>query len=168
MKPSRASIRPRLRFIRRMLGDTTGAAAIEMAIVLPVLLWFIMGIIEFGILFHLKSLATYAANEAARMGKTGYTYNGGKDRQVVIEDSIKDVMSPWFNKNTELEIGFKTYGSFRNITASGTPGLGGGSQVGLYTVTFHWQALTPLLAQAMGRRGTIPITAQVLVKNEDF
>lgn len=43
-----------------------GASAVEFAIVLPLLLLFIFGIIEFGILFYNKAVITNASREGAR------------------------------------------------------------------------------------------------------
>jgi Flp pilus assembly protein TadG len=50
------------------MGDKTGVAVIEFAIVLPVLILFLFGIIEFGILFYDKAVITNASREGARAG----------------------------------------------------------------------------------------------------
>jgi len=49
-----------------MIDNDRGAAAVEFAIVLPVLVIFVFGIIEFGIVFYNKAMITNACREAAR------------------------------------------------------------------------------------------------------
>ena len=50
------------------MGDKTGASAVEFAIILPVLILFLFGIIEFSILFYDKAVITNASREGARAG----------------------------------------------------------------------------------------------------
>lgn len=50
-----------------------GAAAVEMAIVLPLLLLVLGGILEFGRALFIQNMATNAAREGARMRALGYT-----------------------------------------------------------------------------------------------
>ncbi len=50
------------------LVDQRGASAVEFAIVLPLLVIFVFGIIEFGIIFYDKAMVTNASREAARKG----------------------------------------------------------------------------------------------------
>ena len=50
------------------LVDQRGASAVEFAIVLPLLVLFVFGIIEFGIIFYDKAMITNASREGARKG----------------------------------------------------------------------------------------------------
>jgi len=50
------------------MGDKRGVSAVEFAIILPVLILFLFGIIEFGILFYDKAVITNASREGARAG----------------------------------------------------------------------------------------------------
>ena len=56
---------------RRRRDD--GAAAVELALVLPILLLLLFGIISFGIVFAQKLALSNAAREAARFGTVGLT-----------------------------------------------------------------------------------------------
>ena len=47
-----------------------GQAIVELAFVLPLILIFILGIIEFGIIFYNKAMVTNASREGARAGMT--------------------------------------------------------------------------------------------------
>ena len=57
-----------MRGIIHKLEDQRGAAAVEFAIILPLLLVFLFGIIEFSIMFYDKAVITNASREGARAG----------------------------------------------------------------------------------------------------
>jgi Flp pilus assembly protein TadG len=50
------------------LKNQKGAAAVEFAFILPLLLLFLFGIVEFSILFYNKAMITNASREGARAG----------------------------------------------------------------------------------------------------
>jgi Flp pilus assembly protein TadG len=54
--------------MKKMLHDQKGVAAVEFAIVVPLLVVFVFGIIEFGLVFYNKAMITNASREAARAG----------------------------------------------------------------------------------------------------
>jgi hypothetical protein len=54
--------------IKRQTLGQSGASAIEFALVLPVLLLLLFGIVEFGVLFFDKAMITNASREGARLG----------------------------------------------------------------------------------------------------
>lgn len=55
----------------------SGAAALEFALVVPILLLLVMGIIEFGFLFQGQLAVTHAAREGARLAAVG-RYDAGE------------------------------------------------------------------------------------------
>ena len=57
----------------------SGAAAVEFALVFPVLLTFLLGTAEFGRLLWTKSLLDHAVNEAARCGSINATMCGSSN-----------------------------------------------------------------------------------------
>ena len=52
----------------KLANDQSGAAAVEFALILPVMLLFIFGIIEFGLFMYNKQVLTNACREGARVG----------------------------------------------------------------------------------------------------
>jgi Flp pilus assembly protein TadG len=52
--------------VKKKIDNERGASAVEFAIVLPVLVIMVFGIIEFGIVFYNKAMITNACREAAR------------------------------------------------------------------------------------------------------
>ncbi|HJM49098.1 MAG TPA: TadE family protein [Alphaproteobacteria bacterium] len=55
-----------LRVLRPLLGQRRGAAAVELALVMPVLLTVVFGVIQYGLVIHTRHVMVYAAREAAR------------------------------------------------------------------------------------------------------
>ena len=156
-----------IREIKKFIRNNEGAAIIEFAMVVPVLIYLLMGIIEFGIIFHLMSLSTYASNEAARAGKTGSVY-AAASRDAMIKDKVESILSPWMKNTGELVLNTKSYGSFSDLNAGGVAGAGNSGEVVLYTITLNWPVLTPVLGSIIGNDGVVPIITRVLVKNEEF
>ena len=53
---------------RNIIGNRKGAAMVELAIILPILLIVLFAIIEFGLILYDKALITNASREGARQG----------------------------------------------------------------------------------------------------
>ena len=75
------------------LGRTNnedGAAAVEMALVLPILLLLVFGIIEFGFIFNRYISVTHAAREGVRQLALGVS---AEDAELKAEGATGDVVS---------------------------------------------------------------------------
>lgn len=59
---------------RSRLADDTGSELVELAVVLPILVLIIAGIIDFGFLFQRYEVVTNAAREGARLGSLADDY----------------------------------------------------------------------------------------------
>ncbi len=75
-RPAPAHARPlrqRLSVLEHTLfrSDERGAAAVEMALVMPVMVMLLFGIIEFGALFYLQNTMTQVANDVVRRVAVG-------------------------------------------------------------------------------------------------
>jgi Flp pilus assembly protein TadG len=62
---------------RRLRNDRAGAAAVEFAIIFPILLLFLFGIYEFGRLFWIQSSLQFAAEQAGRWAMANSTAGTG-------------------------------------------------------------------------------------------
>src|SRR6185369_4666112 len=74
-----------------------GATAVEFAFVLPVLLFFIVGIIEYSTIFMAQNILENAINYASRTGKTGYVENGMSRETMIlgeVQSRIDKLMDP--------------------------------------------------------------------------
>lgn len=79
--------------IRRVLSDTRGAAAVEIAIILPVMLTILMGIGEFGQATLQKERMQAAVNagiEVALQGADNATDTGGRTLAASIAQLVRD------------------------------------------------------------------------------
>jgi hypothetical protein len=98
--------------VRRHHG---GQSMVEFALILPLLIAFVFGIIELGILFSVYVGMTNSAREAARAGSV-YQYTGAaplsgdstiqatidSEREQYISQIITDTISPMINPTTQL------------------------------------------------------------------
>lgn len=98
-----------------MRRSTAGQSMVEFALILPLLIAFVFGIIELGILFSVYVGMTNSAREAARAGAV-YQYTGSAPltgdstiqptidaaRQQYISQIITDTISPMINPTTQL------------------------------------------------------------------
>lgn len=156
----------------------TGAAAIEFALVVPVFLFMLFGIIEFGLVMHVSSMVENATHEGARYGITGSNYGDlnpdGLTREEFLEAYIRKRVGRWIYDPTDLTITTTVIGNIVDLgTAPAQPdennGYGGGGQAVTYKVLYRWHILTPFVGPLMGdENGVYPIRATVTVKNEDF
>jgi Flp pilus assembly protein TadG len=60
-----------IRMTRHRTADRSGAAAVEFALVLPLLVLILFGIVEFAAAWHARQLITNAAREGARVAVVG-------------------------------------------------------------------------------------------------
>ena len=71
-----------------------GAAAIEFAVVLPLLLMLVFGIIEFGLLLYNKAMITNASREAARAGIV-FDTDGNGDLDRLSKEEIESIVEAY-------------------------------------------------------------------------
>ena len=132
--------------------DKTGASAIEFAIILPVLILFLFGIIEFGILFYDKAVITNASREGARAGIV-YRYP-----DPVTEDEIQQVVHDYCAGH------LITFAETPSLTISTTPGIEAGDPLTV-TVTYDYQFLVlPNFVTAL--TGGINLAATTVMRME--
>lgn len=56
---------------RRLQKDEKGQSIVELALILPIIIVILFGILEFGRIFHSYLVITHAAREGARVGAVG-------------------------------------------------------------------------------------------------
>lgn len=159
------------------ITNNKGVTALETAIVMPVFLLLIFGIIEFGLIMHVSSLVENATHEAARKGSTGNNYSDlnpdNLDRTAFIKKYLQARLGGWASDNTTLSITTQTAGSIVNFNPGdkgGAAGAGFGArgEAVLYIVTYNWRILTPMMGQIIGTNGVFPIRSTAVVQNENF
>lgn len=83
--------------MRKLTGDR-GASAVEFALILPLLLLILFGIIEFSILFYDKAMLTNASREGARLGIVFRADTNG-DRSNFCRDEIAQRVRDYASSN---------------------------------------------------------------------
>ena len=168
--------------------------AIEFALITPVFVLLLMGIIEFSIVMFVNSVMEGATAVSGRYGKTGYTAVGSTRQQQIIA-AVASRTTGLLNPSL-ITVMTKVYPSFNSISqeepfidtnhngtrdagetytdvngnaqwdSSGVVGLGNANDVVVYTVSYPWVVNTPIIGNFLGN--TIIISSRTVVKNEPF
>ncbi|MBN2795031.1 MAG: pilus assembly protein [Clostridia bacterium] len=104
-----------------------GQSIVEFALVIPLLLIFVMGIIEFGFMFNAYLTISSASREGARLGSLG-------ENDAAIEIRV-DTVSDHLNLN--------------NITVNVTPSSRSRGDMVSVTVTYDYQLITPIISNIL-------------------
>ena len=75
---------------RKIIRQEKGQALLEMALILPVLLLILGGIIEFGRIFHADLVITGASREGARAAVVGEPYEAVRDKVLAAAPSLDE------------------------------------------------------------------------------
>lgn len=107
--------------IRRLLKGTQGQGLVEMAIVLPVLLLLLFGILEFGRIFNAYLVTKEASREGARLAALGnnnaVVVNAAKNAAGIFDyDAVEVSISP-------LDVNEREKGEAVTVTVSYTVDL---------------------------------------------
>jgi Flp pilus assembly pilin Flp len=173
-----------------------GATIVEFAIVLPVLLLAVIGIIEVAIVLFVSSTIESAVFEASRFGVTGNSDTPGVTREdrvreivarrtyglvdmdrveidTLVYQTFADIGEPEpftdTNGNAAYEVGedyVDVNGNGQWDPDMGAAGLGGPSDVVVYRLTYSWGILTPIMRDVLGEN--IRNISSVAVRNEPF
>ncbi|HEY3416951.1 MAG TPA: TadE/TadG family type IV pilus assembly protein [Armatimonadota bacterium] len=147
-----------------------GVAAVEFALVLPLLLALLFGIIEFGFVFKDQLAILQAAREGARVAAVGRPVAEVNARIVSAASDLTvasltyDTMSRTYTSGAWtawVTVGDKTDGSGTNDAAQG-------AQVRVRCTYTHAMLTGPLFANLIGRPGatTIPLYSTMVMRRE--
>ena len=189
--------RPRCQsFLRRFTRCRDGVTAVEFAIIAPVLLLLVFGIIEFALLMLATNILESATSLSSRLGKTGYAQSGISREETILAsvrsragllldpdqltitskfyeqfDQIGDA-EPWNDTNHN---GIPEVGEYVDINGNGKydadmgqAGYGNADDIVVYTVSYPWHVITPIMREFIGTKGVFTITTHAVVKNEPY
>lgn len=184
--------------LRRLVACRDGAAALEFAFALPVLLLLILGMFEVSMMMFVSTSVEGGLREAARFGMTGQTPVAGTREEAIL--AILERYTFGLVDLNAADITFTTYASFSDVEQPepwvdaeplngvydageayddlngdgqwsadrGTAGVGASGDVVLYKIAYDWQLLTPYLAHLFGDDGVLHMTASIAVRNEPY
>ena len=192
--------------LNQLLRRNDGATVIEYAMVLPVLLLFIMGILEYSIIMYANAIVEGSTTAAARLSKTGYNNNSGngncssptQSRSQYITCIVRSRLGGLFVP-ANITIVSKSYANFSQIgqpepytdaahvghyvagdpytdingngqwdADMGAAGLGGPGDIVVYTISYPWHVLTPIMQRFIGTNGIITLSSSAVIKNEPY
>jgi Flp pilus assembly pilin Flp len=185
-----------LAYVRRFHRNETGVTAIEFAVITPVLLLLLFGIIEFSLIMLVSNVMESSTSISSRLGKTGFA-EAGLSREQTIRNSIEQhagsllnpayitVTSRYYEQFDEIgdaepwndsnHNGVAEAGEYTDINGNGQydadmglAGYGNADDIVVYTVTYPWSVMTPFLRELIGRDGVFTITTHAVVKNEPY
>jgi Flp pilus assembly protein TadG len=135
-----------------------GATATEMALITPMFFLLLMGITELSFIEAAQQLLENAAYNTSRLAKTGYNTNGKTQAQTVSQVLTNELQSfgSWFD-TTKVMMTSVSYNTFASIGTGGTAGLGNPDQIVVYTITYPWKLLTPMIGNLIGTNGVITL-----------
>ena len=142
-----------------LLRNEKGASAVEMAIVLPLLLILLFGIIEFGLVLYDKAVITNASREGARYGIVSRS-----PRYTPTE--IRDEVQPYWSRL----VTFGEQGApVVTVTATDVDGNGNNTDFGddlEVLVTWHYEFLLLPDLPGIGLSHTMDLSARTVMKYE--
>lgn len=180
------------RLSRRLRRDRRGVTLVEFALVCPVMLLLIMGLMDFGFRLYVQSVLTGSMQRAGRDAslETGATRAADLDAAVV--NSVKGVLNEvtWqstrqsFSDYTTIRPERFTDGNSNGIRDAGEcysdvnnnnawdanpgrTGLGGANDAVVYTMTISYPRLFPLDLW-FGATGEQVLTSRTILKNQPY
>lgn len=153
-------------------GKSKGTTAVEFALVLPLFILLILGIIDFGFYFFVQHTVQYATREGTRLALTGgrLTDNKGNflSREASIVNTIKDRASLAVDPE-KLNINIFQVGSDYTDPGNWNQQINAGSPGAYMRVrtTYTYEFLTPLIG-VFFPGGNILVQAESTYRNELF
>ena len=172
-----------------------GQAMVEFALIAPVLLGMICGILEFSGVLFAQTLLEGGAREASRFGITGSSAEGvSRDAAIlqIVEDNTFGIID-----TDELEVETLVYETFANVGQPepftdangngvfdegesfddingngsrdedmGVAGLGGPGDIVVYRLSYDWDIMIPMFEPFFGE--SVALDASIAVRNEPF
>ena len=129
-------------FFQRWRRNTEGTAAIEFAIVIPVLALAILGIIECGRAYYIRSNITHAVDEASRYAMV---YISASDETIEGRVTQELVAAPANEVAVDVQTQVTDGKSYKVIVADYTFRSSVGGIVGLANIPIHVAATVPVL-----------------------
>jgi Flp pilus assembly protein TadG len=160
----------------------SGSAAIEFAMVAPVLLLFLFGVIETGVIFFAESILQNATSDTARQIRTGQL-SGTLTASQIVSSVCSEVDGLITNCSTALQVDLRAYTSFTGASYPSVSNANGSINTGALTVqstsdcaivllrTFYaWPITTPLMKPFLqtGSTGTAVLTSAAAFRTEPY
>ena len=183
--PTAGRRRPSL--LRRLLGRRDGAVAVEFALIAPVFMYLLAGIIEMAMLFYTTTVVDGAVMDAGRQIRTGQAQLSG-DTLTTFRTALCTSLGSVYNCNN-MTFNVQTFSSFATVSmpdvyldadgnlvdADGNVialafNAGGSGEITVVRVIYSWSFFTPLIGHLMtGSSSTTKLLSSTSVfRNEPY
>ncbi|OEJ68920.1 TadE/TadG family type IV pilus assembly protein [Magnetovibrio blakemorei] len=166
--------------LKRFKSDADGAAALEFALVAPILFFIFMAILEVSIMFFASANIDGAAIEAARRIRTGQAQSSG-DATTDFYDTLCGLLSSSINCGNVF-YDARTVATFTSVNLettydpdTGEPitygfAAGGAEDIVVVRVMYYWDFATPLIGSYLDNTGTGKrlLASTVVFQNEPY
>lgn len=160
---------------RRLIKNEGGVAAIEFALVFPLFMLIVMGIMEFSLIIYQRSAIENATHEVLRVSQTRNSGLLNSQLRRLITTKIQASMITGIDRNN-LQIVSRQHASLnsgetasincKNYAVWSCFGQGIAGSVIEITVTYNYDFISPLAILANGMESSMIITSTGFVKNE--
>ncbi len=177
---------------------TAANAAVEFALVAPILILLIVGMFEIAMVMFVSVTVEGGLREAARFGITGNVPVGMTRQEQIMNmlathtlglvdlasstitfkayDSFGDIGQPEpFNDISPANGAYDLGEPFTDMNGNsqwdadrGADGVGSSGEVVLYKIDYDWLLFTPIVANLITEGGALHMTASVTVRNEPY
>ncbi|NGZ86494.1 TadE/TadG family type IV pilus assembly protein [Duganella aceris] len=158
-----------MRVHRLLRRRQNGSAAVEMAIIAPVAMLLLIGIIEFSIVFFVTLSMQYAVREGARYAITGRVdkdpATANRERYKAVLASIKsNSMGMYDSLSPVITVNGTSYAAPSSYAANM---FGGPEDIVVLRIDCTWNLSTPLIS-AFFPGGKYKFAVAATMRNEDF
>lgn len=182
--------------LRRLWRDESGTTAIEFAFIGTVVIYFMVGILEFSLAMAVGNSLEASTNLSSRLGKTGFIDEEAQlTQEQTIMEEVERRVGPLIDME-KLDMTHEVFNDFDSLTnpdlledknadgdtddpgewtdvdadgfKDGADGVGSSGNIVVYRITYPWEVYTPLMGKIIGNDGIINLVAYSVVKNEPY
>jgi Flp pilus assembly protein TadG len=135
---------------RRLARDERGAAAVELALILPFIMLILLGTIEFGRAWNVRQTLVDAAREGARVAAVGNSITEPAALRTLVENTVRNRA-----ETARLDL--------TRLTVAHAGVAGGAGNTVSVTLNYQYAIIT---SQVILRRTTIPMSTTAVMRNE--
>jgi Flp pilus assembly protein TadG len=171
--------------LTQRLRSRSGSAAIEFAILAPILFYFLFGMIETGFIFFLDTTLQNATDDAGRLVRTGQAQGQNMSQTQFVAQICGEMTGILSLAKCEgsLQVDMRAYSNFSNIgyqsdtNANGSLNInnmqyqtGTACNVVIVRAYYPWSIMTPLMQPLLSNmpNGQFLLTAASAFRNEPY
>lgn len=161
------------------LRDDSGATAVEIALIMPVFLYLLMGIIEMSLLFYTTTVVDGAVHAAGRQIRTGQAQLSGSTLNTFTVALCNSLGAVYNCNNITLDV--RTFSTFSSVSipieldddgnVTNTQfSVAGAGKIQAIRATYTWKFYTPMIGFYFGSAGanTRRISTTTVFRNEPY